>query len=1050
MTATEKNLLALIDSSTDNVVLLDPEYTVLCFNQTIRETLYGYFHKNIAVGDDYRDFVVESNMALFLEFFDRAISGQQVRVDNETIGEDFSIWFHYILNPVYSADGNEVIAVTLTARDITESKKAEEALKTMAARMSAVLEHASEAVVLLSADQKVILANSKGVARVNQHFRTALEPGSSFDDLIPDYLQEKFKQAFEVALNGETTIAEEQIKSGNGSFWIRATLNPVYNDNQQLIGVSLFVRNTNQEKQYLENLEKSDERFRKIIASATNPIIILSDTLTITMVNEETSNVFGYEPDELIGKSIDMLVPQRFLTNHRKLQKDYLKEPRSIRMGMNRLTPAIQKSGEEIVIEASLNTFEFDGKTNVLLMIQEVTQRVKAAQELERLNFNLNLLNQVNDCILNSRSVAELLDKVCETIVSSNRYKLAWICRKDQKSGTNHLKSIAAKGELNYLNELNILIGNLRHSKGPTITSLRYGKTVVTNNLELSDDFLPWRDTAKKYGIVASIVLPLKLEKGETGCLNIYSSVPDVFDTQQIEILERLSSNVSMAVYNLGLNREKDALSYSLNERVKEQKTLYQVLYALQKEDSSAEETLQAVANLLPAGLQYPQYCSAGIQFDNHIFRSSNPTESSLHLSASFVTARGKKGSVHVYYSEDSGLENPDFLPEEYQLINTIAELLTIYINRLDLYRELKESEENLNVVFQNSDVGHLLLDADLNIKAFNNLFQTRYEQVSGFSIKTGQNFKKYILPEKQSDILYGIEKVIQSKEPVSYDTTYEYNGSKQHFRVGIFPIFQAGLITGFSYSVIDLTDSFKLEQERKEMMSDLIRKNHGLKEFAHIVSHNIRAPLASILGLTSVFEEALSEEDKLYSIRALKASAESLDHVLRDLKNLLYSANAGNQADEVKSAFRLTDSFETARQQLAVEGKKTNFRTYLAIPDNLTITSVRSHFDMIFYHLLDNSIKFQRPEAELRIDLIARKKENQLEIEYSDNACGFDIEKARDKLFRLYQKYRYDMPGRGIGLYTIKTLLDSMNANIEVYSEPGAGTQFGIVIPLN
>lgn len=131
-----------------------------------------------------------------------------------------------------------------------------------------------------------------------------------------------------------------------------------------------------------QELKDSEEKFRKIIQSAANPILIVDSQMKITLMNPEVERVFGYCTEELMGKEINLLIPERFREKHADYQSDYLQNARAIKMGHDRFISAKRKDGSELFIEASLNTMEISGAVYVLIIIQDVTQRIEADRQI--------------------------------------------------------------------------------------------------------------------------------------------------------------------------------------------------------------------------------------------------------------------------------------------------------------------------------------------------------------------------------------------------------------------------------------------------------------------------------------------------------------------------------------------------------------------------------------------------------------------------------------------------------------------------------------------
>jgi PAS domain S-box-containing protein len=125
MIADVRYIKAILDNSPESIVLIGKDHEVLAYNETIRKVLFGYFRRNIVLGDKYfPDFVIDGSKALYLETFEKAIRGESITVQHLTENENISIWFEYHMAPVYDETG-ELIGVTLSANNIDEEKRAE-------------------------------------------------------------------------------------------------------------------------------------------------------------------------------------------------------------------------------------------------------------------------------------------------------------------------------------------------------------------------------------------------------------------------------------------------------------------------------------------------------------------------------------------------------------------------------------------------------------------------------------------------------------------------------------------------------------------------------------------------------------------------------------------------------------------------------------------------------------------------------------------------------------------------------------------------------------
>ena len=107
---------------------------------------------------------------------------------------------------------------------------------------------------------------------------------------------------------------------------------------------------------------------------------------------------------------------------------------------------------------------------------------------------------------------------------------------------------------------------------------------------------------------------------------------------------------------------------------------------------------------------------------------------------------------------------------------------------------------------------------------------------------------------------------------------------------------------------------------------------------------------------------------------------------------------------------------------------------------------TVKSYMYSIFYNLISNSIKYRRPDVPLVVDIRSRKNYNSVELIFSDNGVGIDLEKKGSQVFGLYRRFHTDLSeGKGMGLFMVKTHVETLGGKISIKSEVNKGTEFTI-----
>ena len=374
---------AVLDNSSELIVLIDPNHRVLEFNRFAKELLFEYFKVDIQKGNDYREFVMPGIKELYENGFQTALRGERFFVEHNTVFDSLSHWFEYYLFPVYNL-AEELVGVCLRGRDITAEKTAELELRSLAETFNALNENLNESVVILSKNRSVLRFNHLSKKRLAANLGKEISLGVDFLEFIYEDGKEIFLKNFERALQGELVESEGTytIKSGD-KIWLQTRYIPIYLDSGELLGIGILSKNINGQKMLELGLQESEEKFRKIVTSAAMAILIVDQTMRISTVNPEICRIFGYTEEELVGQSIQLLIPNRFHHVHSKHERNYSMNARPMRMMENRDIKAVKKDGHEIDVEVSLNSFQLGESTFYMAMILDVTERNKLARLLE-------------------------------------------------------------------------------------------------------------------------------------------------------------------------------------------------------------------------------------------------------------------------------------------------------------------------------------------------------------------------------------------------------------------------------------------------------------------------------------------------------------------------------------------------------------------------------------------------------------------------------------------------------------------------------------------
>jgi len=299
--------------------------------------------------------------------------------------------------------------------------------------------------------------------------------------------------------------------------------------------------------------------------------------------------------------------------------------------------------------------------------------------------------------------------------------------------------------------------------------------------------------------------------------------------------------------------------------------------------------------------------------------------------------------------------------------------------------------------------------------------------------------------PNSDSDELKKLLRAIKNEEECLIETI-SYTKQKEEYwvRFSMIPIFNnEGVISHWISIQRDITDEKKLETEKEHLIRELTQNNKDLKQFSYITSHNLRAPLSNLIGLLNLTEDIPIENPELEEILAgFSKSTHLLNETINDLvKVIIIKDNPSMQKEEVS----LKEVFENVFSQLSFQIELHKPIIKLKFDRVPLLNTNKAYIESILLNLLTNSIKYKSENRKLKISIIAEQIDHQVILTFKDNGIGIDLERNRDKVFGLYQRFHNYPDSKGLGLYLVKSQVETMGGTISIESEVNKGTTFTI-----
>jgi len=299
-------------------------------------------------------------------------------------------------------------------------------------------------------------------------------------------------------------------------------------------------------------LEPTEETFRAILEHAPDAILISDSQGRIVHANDQAELMFGYGREEIIGRSIELLVPERFREAHVSRRLEHLAEPsRRLMGGAGNYFQARCKDGSELPVEISLSPCPQNGDMLVVATIHDASQRKEFEARLQRNIRELQILHDVSQIMINAIDLKDTVPKILDMVFAGGEFDIgvAYI----QEPQTTMLKEVWNRG---YRDP-----GRIRQlSSDPESPAAGQAQAEVfktqgayiMENLPLAAG----HRTFKREGVESAIVVPIRVGNQITGTLQLGNRAPRRFDLQEVQFLETVGRQLGVAAQKFRLLEE--------------------------------------------------------------------------------------------------------------------------------------------------------------------------------------------------------------------------------------------------------------------------------------------------------------------------------------------------------------------------------------------------------------------------------------------------------------------------------------------------------------
>ena len=258
---------------------------------------------------------------------------------------------------------------------------------------------------------------------------------------------------------------------------------------------------------------------------------------------------------------------------------------------------------------------------------------------------------------------------------------------------------------------------------------------------------------------------------------------------------------------------------------------------------------------------------------------------------------------------------------------------------------------------------------------------------------------------------------------------------------ISFYPILHGHEVIGTACHSRDITQRIISEKKLENQNRELIKANFELDRFVYSVSHDLRSPLTSILGLLSIMEEDTQEPQTLEHTQLIRGRISRLDGFIRNILN--YSRN--NRTEPEIEPLSLQATVTEVIDSLDGMKEAQDIRFEIAIEETCLFWTDRQSVVTILENIISNAMKFHAPnQLDKYICVKGKTEEDALEMTIEDNGTGIP-ENAQNRIFDMFYRTSAKAEGTGLGLYIVKEIVEKLGGSIHVTSEENKGTLFQI-----
>jgi PAS domain S-box-containing protein len=373
--------------------------------------------------------------------------------------------------------------------------------------------------------------------------------------------------------------------------------------------------------------------------------------------------------------------------------------------------------------------------------------------------------------------------------------------------------------------------------------------------------------------------------------------------------------------------------------------------------------------------------------------------------------------------------------PFEFDDKPAVQVILTDITEKKKKEQEARKTETLFTQLFENSPFAIVMLSEDGMVRKVNKGFESLF----GFNSTElyGHSLNKFIISDEFQSEGDSINKNIAESKIVRLETV-RFNREKQRLNVIVY-----GVPVSLDEKTISIFGVYVDITERKKVEEELKIRNSELDNFVYKVSHDLRAPLTSILGLVNLATVPGNTDNPLEYLKMVGTKIGHLDNFITEVLSHSKNLKLDLQVSKINLRELIEETFSSVNYLTGMDDMKLN----VSVEGN-NFHSDPWRLSEILRNLMSNSVKYRNASlTNPEISIQASVHEDKCHLKFADNGIGIPAQHL-PKVFDMFYRAHEKSDGSGLGLYIVNKAVEKLGGQIKIESEHGKGTQFDIVLP--